>query len=340
MISEAIARLVERESLSQGMARKCLDEIVGGKASAVQAAAFLTGLRLKGESDAEIYAFAEYLREHAVRVNAPDDAVDVCGTGGDASNSFNVSTAAAFVVAACGVPVVKHGNRSVSSKCGSADVLEALGANILLGARQAEAVLGRAGITFLFAPIFHPALKAVAPVRRELGFRTIFNLLGPLLNPGRVKRQLLGVCEPELTEKLARALLRLGSRKALVVHCGGLDELALHAPCRITELSGGKIRTYEISCSDFGLSPAPARELAGGSASENAVILQEVLAGKNGPHTDVVLFNSGAALYAAGKVTGIANGITLARKAIDSGAARSTLKKFVEATREHAAPKN
>ncbi len=339
MISQAIAKLVERNSLSQEATEECLQEVVDGKASAAQAAAFLTALRLKGESDAELFAIVSYLRENCVRVNAPD-AIDVCGTGGDGSNSFNVSTAAAFVVAACGVKVAKHGNKSVSSKCGSADVLEALGANILLGPRQAESVLKQTAVTFLYAPLYHPAMKAFAQVRRELGFRTVFNFVGPLVNPAFVKRQLVGVCDAGSSEQIGRVLLKLGLQKALVVNCGGMDELSLHAPCKITDASGNGIETYEVSCEQYGLSKAKASDLLGGDAAENARLINEIFEGREGPRRDTVAFNAGAALYVAGKTASIASGVGAAEKAIDSGKAAERLEKFIEAGKQHAASKN
>lgn len=309
-------------------------------ATPIQTAAFLTALRAKGETEDELFAFAAYLRERARAVAAPENAVDVCGTGGDGSNSFNVGTATAFVVSACGVPVAKHGNRSITSACGSADVLEALGARIALSPRHAESVLKETGITFLFAPQFHPALKTVGPVRKELGFRTIFNLLGPLLNPARVKRQLLGVYDPAYSEKIARVLQKLGSEHALVVHCGGMDELALHDKCTITELAGGTIKNYELSCTDFGLRPAPLVELRGGNSQENALILQNVLRGEDGAHRDAVLLNAGATLYVSGKAGSIASGITRAAEAIDSGSASDRLKSFIAETRKYVPPEN
>jgi anthranilate phosphoribosyltransferase len=286
---------------------------------------------MKGERPAELVGFARTMRQEAVRFETGGRTVfDTCGTGGDQAGTFNISSAAAIVVAACGVPVAKHGNRSVSSRCGSADVLEALGVAVSASPEVASRCLADTGIAFLFAPTFHPSMKHAAPTRRDLGVRTAFNLLGPLTNPARPTRQLVGVPRPELTELLARALLMLGSERAWVVHgADGLDELSLSGHTKVSECRDGAVQTFYVHPSDFGLPKAPVETLVGGDAERNAALVREVLDGVEGPLRNVVLLNAGAALFIAGHSASVREGIAAAARSIDSGAARSTLERLV-----------
>ncbi len=333
-IREAIDAIVsDGRALSEAEAADVMREIMSGEATPAQIGAFLVALRLKGETADEVTGMARVMREHALPVDAPEGVVDTCGTGGDASGTFNVSTAAAFVVAAAGAPVAKHGNRAMTSACGSADVLEALGAKIDLPPQHVARCIREVGIGFMFAPVFHPAMKNVAGPRREIGVRTVFNILGPLTNPAGAARQLLGVARPELAPLLAEVLGRLGSRRALVVHgCGGLDELSLCGPSMVHELREGKVREYGVWPEDFGFSEAANEALRGGSPEENAEALRAVLDGAAGPLRDVTLLNSAAALVAADVAADLNEGVRLAAEAIDSGAARDKLNAFVRLT--------
>jgi len=333
-IREAIDTLVTHSrSLSEAEAADVMRDIMSGEATPAQIGAFLVALRLKGETVDEITGMARVMREHALTVDAPEAVVDTCGTGGDASGTFNVSTAAAFVVAAAGAPVAKHGNRAMTSACGSADVLEALGAKIDLPPEHVARCIREVGIGFMFAPVFHPAMKNVAGPRREIGVRTVFNILGPLTNPAGAARQLLGVARPELAPLLAEVLGRLGARHALVVHgCGGLDELSLCGPSMVHELREGVLREYGVSPNEVGLAPAPNEALRGGSPEENADALRAVLDGTPGPLRDITLLNAAAALVAADLATDLKEGVGLAAQAIDSGAARDKLNAFIELT--------
>jgi anthranilate phosphoribosyltransferase len=333
-IREAIDLLVSHgRSLSEDEAAAVMREIMTGEATPAQVGAFLVALRLKGETADEIVGMARVMREHALAVPCVEAVVDTCGTGGDASGTFNVSTAAAFVVAAAGARVAKHGNRAMTSACGSADVLEALGAKIDLGPEQVARCLREVGFGFMFAQAFHPAMKHVAGPRREIGVRTVFNVLGPLTNPAGAAHQLLGVARPQLAPLLAEALGRLGARHALVVHGhGGLDELSLSGPSSVHELRDGRLREYAVSPEDVGLSPAPNEAVCGGGPEENAVALRGVLDGKAGPLRDITLLNAAAALVAADLAGDLKDGVARAARAIDSGAAREKLDAFVALT--------
>jgi anthranilate phosphoribosyltransferase len=320
-------------------------EVLTGKCSDAQIAALLVALHMKGETVEEIVGFAEAIRgaavpldlhsNHMVDVSGTgrDALVDTCGTGGDASGTFNISTATALVVAGAGVRVAKHGNRSVTSKCGSADVMEALGVNINLPPARLAVSLEEIGITFLFAPAVHSAMKYVQSARRELRLRTVFNLLGPLTNPAHASAQVVGVYSVALVEKLAEALSMLGLHRALVVHgLDGLDEITITGPTRIAELREGTVRTYEVTPEEFGMNRGTLDEISGGDAAANAYIIRDILAGKESPRTDVVLLNAAAALVAAGKVDQLADALPLASKSIDSGAASEKLQALVRFT--------
>lgn len=323
MMKEVIGKVVAGENLAVEEAAAAVRAVMEGKATPAQIGGFLTALRVKGETMEEIYGAALAMREKAVAIcREKRGLLDTCGTGGDGSNTFNISTTAAFVVAAAGVPVAKHGNRAVSSACGSADLLEALGIKVDLSPAQVEAAVEEVGIGFLFAPLFHQAMKHAAGPRRELGFRTVFNLLGPLTNPAGAEYQLTGVFRRELVSVLAGVLARLGVRRALVVHgAGGIDELSLAGENSLCEVVNGRIRSFTLHPEEVGLSHCPVERLRGGSAQENAAILRAVLSGEQGPRRDVVLLNAGAALYVAGRAGTIKDGVKLAARIIDSGAA-------------------
>ena len=331
MIKEAIRALVDGRSLSMEEASSVMEEIMEGKATPAQFGAFVTALRLKGETVDEITGLARTMRSKAIPVNTSTPVVDTCGTGGDGAGTFNISTAAAFVVAATGLKVAKHGNRAMSSHCGSADVLEALGVKIDLSAGQVEQCLEEVGIGFMFAPLFHPAMKYAAAPRREISIRTVFNILGPLTNPAGARSQVLGVADGSLLEKMATVLKGLDSRHALIVHGeDGLDEITVSGKSRIYELKNGAIKSYSVSPEDFGLSRAEAGSLKGGSANENADLLRHVLAGTDGPRRDAVLMNAAAALVAGDRVSTLKDGVTLAHQLIDSGQALNKLEQLIE----------
>jgi anthranilate phosphoribosyltransferase len=335
MFTELIERLRRHEDLTEAQASAAMGAIMRGEAAPAQIAGFLIGLAMKGERPAELVGLASTMREHAValpRTAAP--VFDTCGTGGDRSGTFNISTAAALVIASCGVRVAKHGNRSVSSLCGSADVLQALGVDVQMSPEGAARALAEAGIAFLFAPTFHPAMRHAAQARRDLGVRTAFNLLGPLTNPARPTRQIVGVARPELTELLARTLLALGAERAWVVHgADGLDELSTTGHTKVSEVRGGAVHTFYVHPADFGLAKAAAGALAGGDATVNAAIVTRVLGGEPGPARDVVLLNAGAALMVAGEAGSVREGIARAAEAIDAGHARRTLERLARASR-------
>jgi len=330
-----IDKLQRRVDLSVEEAAGAMETIMDGQAQPSQIAGFLVGLAMKGERPDELVGLATTMREHAMAlVREPGPVFDTCGTGGDRSGTFNISTASALVVAACGVRVAKHGNRSVSSLCGSADVLQALGVEVQMTPEQASRCLVEAGIAFLFAPTFHPAMRHAAQARKDLGVRTAFNLLGPLTNPARPTRQVVGVPRPELTELIARTLLRLGAERAWVVHgADGLDELSTTGHTKVSEARNGAVHTFYVHPADYGLPKATAGALAGGDAATNAAIIEGVLAGQPGPARDVVLLNAGAALLVAGVEDNVRTGIARAGQAIDSGAARSTLDRLALASR-------
>ena len=323
MIKEAIVAVVGGRSLTRAEAAAAMDELMSGDATGAQFGAFLTALRMKGETVEELTGFAEVMRAKVTPVETGLPVVDTCGTGGDGAGTFNVSTAAAFVVAAAGLPVAKHGNRAMSSQCGSADVLEALGVKIDLPAEGVAACVREVGIGFMFAPLFHPAMRHAVSPRREIGIRTVFNVLGPLTNPAGAKSQVLGVPDPALPAKMAQVLQNLGCRHALVVHGrDGLDEISPAGPTQVAEVVGESLRTYEIRPSDFGLAETPASSVRGGDAATNAQIIRRVFAGERGPARDFVILNAGAALVAGGAAKDLAEGIKLAGDLIDRGAAQ------------------
>jgi anthranilate phosphoribosyltransferase len=324
--SVLLQRLAAGEKLSQETATRAFTALMSGEVSPVRMAAFLTALAVREATPEEITGGARAMRHAMRKIDAPENAIDLCGTGGDGHGTLNVSTAAAFVVAACGVPVAKHGNRNMSSRTGAADVLEALGVRIDLEPPAAEHCLREAGICFLFAQTYHPAMKHVGPVRRELGFRTVFNLLGPLSNPAGVRRQLLGVFAKEWLLPVANVLARLGAEKAWIVHgSDGLDEMTTTGASHIAVLDHGKISTLTISPQDVGLEHASLASLKGGIPEDNADAIRKLLGGARGPFRDIVLLNSAAALIVADKVSDLKDGIARAAKAIDSGAAANGL---------------
>jgi anthranilate phosphoribosyltransferase len=333
---EALQRTIEHREIFHDEMIDLMRQIMRGEVSPPMVAALITGLRVKKETVGEITAAATVMRELASRVETPayEHFVDIVGTGGDGANSFNISTASMFVVAAAGARVAKHGNRGVSSKSGSADVLEALGVAIDLGAADVARCLEETGIGFMFAPNHHPAMKSVAPVRRELGVRTLFNILGPLTNPAGAPNILMGVFHPDLVGIQARVLQRLGARRALIVWGqDGIDEISLGAPTTVAELAGGVIREYEIDPGAMGFTRVPTRELAVADAMESRARVLEALENREGPARDVVALNAGAALYVAGVAGSVGEGIALARKALASGAARAKLDAFADMTR-------
>ncbi len=333
-IKEAIAVLINKKSLSETEMAQCMDEIMGGTATDAQIGSFLTALRLKGESIDEITGAAKVMRERSIKISAPVGAIDTCGTGGDSSGTFNISTASAIVVAACGVPVAKHGNRSVTSKAGSADVLEALGVKIDLRPEQVERCLYETGFGFLFAPNFHPAMRHAAQARREIGIRTIFNILGPVTNPAGTKRQIIGIFSPNLTEPIARVLKNLRSERALVVHgLEGLDELSLLDKTQVSELRDGIISTYCIEPSVAGLNKSPIEAVLGGDRDTNAEIIMSVLEGAKGAPRDIVLYNAAAALMVADRASDLREGVRIAEEAIDSKKALEKLQEIIRFTK-------
>ena len=349
MILDALHRIANHhESLSREDARAVMSEVLRGDCSDAQIAALLVALHMKGESVEEIVGFAEAIRAAAsplplqkesglyVSGTGRDALVDTCGTGGDTSGTFNISTATALVVAGAGVRVAKHGNRSVTSKCGSADVMEALEVNISLPPAHVAACLAEIGIAFLFAPMMHTAMKFVQPARRELRLRTVFNLLGPLTNPAQASAQVVGVYSLDLVERLAEALSMLGLHRALVVHgLDGLDEITISGPTRVAEVREGSVRTYEVSPEDFAMQRAAIDNILGGDAAANAHIIREILHGKKSAKRDVVLLNAAAALVAAGKTDHMADALPLAAKSIDSGAAAGKLEALARFTSTH-----
>ncbi len=331
-IKEAIKRVVGGGSLSEAEMVSVMEAVMTGAAEPAAIAAFVTALAMRGETVEEITGAARVMREHATHVSAPEGpVVDTCGTGGDSAGTFNISTASAFVAAASGLVVAKHGGRAVTSKCGSADVLKALGVNIDAGPERIEECLREVGIGFLFAPLLHGAMKHAAPVRAAIGIRTIFNILGPLTNPAGARRQVLGVYGAHLTELLAKVLRNLGSERAFVVHGeDGLDELTLTERTRVTELNDGEIRTYYLLPEDVGLTRCGAADLVGGDAYENAGIILDIFRGERGPRRDVVVLNSAAAITAGGRSATIRDACALAEEVIDSGAALEKLNRLVE----------
>jgi anthranilate phosphoribosyltransferase len=326
---------MDGQSLSRVAAAALMNRVFSGEATPAQVAAVLTALKLKGETPEEVAGFADAMRAHAVAFPTVGEGIDTCGTGGDRAGTFNLSTTVSFVAAGAGLKVAKHGGRSASSKTGGADVLEALGVDIEMSPETAARCLERVGMTFLFAQRYHPAMRHVAPVRRELGIPTVFNVLGPLCNPSKPLRQVLGVYRPELVELVSQALQELGATHAMVVHgLSGLDELTLDGPTLIAELKDGKIRRFEVHPSDVGLSQAPVSALAGGDAAENARILMDVLSGsEKGPKRDAVLLNAAAVLQVGGLAANLREGVELARESIDSGRALAKVDHLVKESR-------
>jgi anthranilate phosphoribosyltransferase len=346
-IVDAIRRVVEGQHLSRSEAESVMSDIMTGKATDAQIAAFLTALRMKCETVDELIGFAKVIREKASPVR-PRSAVaasfsgtdremlvDTCGTGGDATGTFNISTATAFVVAGAGIRVAKHGNRSVSSMCGSADVVEALGIRIDLPADAVARCIDEVGIGFLYAPLLHDAMRYVVLARREMKIRTVFNILGPICNPARATAQVLGVYNEDLTEIMAQVLCELGSEKAFVVHgSDGLDEITISGESKISEVRNGEVRTYYVTPEDFGIQRAPISAIQGGDARHNALIIRDILSDQGGTRRDVVLLNAAAGLVVGGKANGLHEGIELARDSIKSGNALSCLNRLIELTQK------
>ncbi len=331
MIKEAIITITSHKDLPGELAEKIMDEIMSGKVSQVQTSAYLTALAMKGETIDEIVASARSMRKHATKLLNDLDVLEIVGTGGDKSNSFNISTTSAIVLASLGVPVAKHGNRAASSKCGSADVLEALGVKIDLTPEKSLAVLDEIGICFLFAPLYHSAMKHVAPVRRELGTRTIFNILGPLSNPMGAAMQLMGVYDESLVEPLAEVLTRLGVKRGMVVYgTDGLDEISVSAPTKVCEIRDGWFKSYEINPVELGFKLHDKSELLGGSAEENAKITLDILNGAKGAKRDAVVLNSAAALYIAHDNLTLPDAIKQVESIIDSKKPIEKLNEFIE----------
>jgi len=334
MIKEAIVKIVNKGDLTYDEAYAVMNEIMNGDTSATQNAAFLAALSTKSaraETTDEIAGCAAAMREHATPVKTDFDLFEIVGTGGDNAHSFNISTTSALVAAAGGVKVGKHGNRAASSKCGTADCLEALGVNIDQSPEKCVELLNEVGMCFFFAQKYHTSMKYVGAIRKELGFRTVFNILGPLTNPGSPKLQLLGVYDEYLVEPLAQVLINLGVRRGMVVYgLDKLDEISLSSPTKICEIKDGWYKTYVIKPEDFGFTTCGKDELKGGTPEENAVITREILNGAKGPKRDAVLLNAGASLYIGGKADSFADGVKLAAEIIDSGKATKTLEKLIE----------
>ena len=327
MIQESISQLIGGQDLGRDKARAVMNQIMSGEATDAQIGAFLVALRCKGETVEEISGCAEVMRDKATRISTTQEkVVDTCGTGGDGSSSFNISTAVAFVVAGAGLCVAKHGNRAMSSRCGSADVLSALGVNIEASPAVVSACLEEAGIGFLFAPMLHGAMKHAIGPRKEIGTRTVFNILGPLTNPAGAERQLIGVFAPDLTATMAGVLRDLGSVRAFVVHgADGLDEVTITGPSQVSELNDGEVTTYEITPEQFGLKRGSAESLKGGDADDNAQTLLDILGGADGPRRDIVLLNAAAAITAGDGASDLAAGVERAQESLDSGNAKAAL---------------
>lgn len=328
--ARTITSLLAGEDLAEAQSAAAMTEIMDGAATPAQIAGFVVALRAKGETVDEVVGLVKTMRAFSQRIEVSGDLLDTCGTGGDRTGTFNVSTAAALVCAGAGVKVAKHGNRAASSRCGSADVLEALGVKIDLQPEEVAACIEEAGIGFCFAPVFHPAMRHAGVPRRELGIATIFNFLGPLTNPAGATRQALGVADPKMVDIMVETLGRLGSVRVIAFHgAGGLDELSTAGPSYVVELDGGEIRRWTFDPADLGLAPAPIESLAGGSADENARLIRSVLAGELGPKRDVVALNAAAGLMAAGRGADMAASLSLAQAAIDSGDAAEALDRLV-----------
>ena len=333
-MQESIAKATAHIHLTAGEAGSAMHQMMSGGATDAQIGAFLTAMNMKGETTTEIAACARVMRDHAscIRPQVAGTLVDTCGTGGDLCGTFNISTTAAFVAAGAGVPVVKHGNRSVSSRCGSADLLEHLGISLAIPLEEACRIIEEAGIGFLYAPLHHTSMKAVAGPRREIGTRSLFNILGPLANPAGAEAQLIGVYRPDLTGTIAEALSMLGTERAMVVHGDGLDEMTTAGVTQVAELSGGRVEHYEIDSSDFGLLTADSAAFWGGDTEKNAAIFRAVLGGAEGPARDIAILNAGAAIYLGGEAASLAEGISRAEMSIDSGRAEEKLTRLLEMT--------
>jgi anthranilate phosphoribosyltransferase len=338
-LAEAIEQLLGGGTLSREQARAVMDQIMAGEATPVQIAGVLIALRARGETVEEMAGFVDSMRAHATPLQVPEGTIDTCGTGGDRAGTFNISTAAALVAAGAGIPVAKHGNRAASSRCGSADVLEALGVDITLGPEGVRRCIDAAGAGFCFAPTFHPAMRHAGPARRELGVRTVFNVLGPLANPGRVQRQALGVGARGLAPLMVQVLKELGHRRALVFYGeDGLDELTTTGPSRVFELKDGAVTEYELEPQDLGLQKTKPEDLRGGTPPENARLLRAILEGERGPRHEVVLLNAAAAVLAAGRADDWRQALTIASDSLDSGKAKQRLDRLVEVSRTHPSP--
>ncbi len=331
MIKEAILSLSKKQNLTPEITEQVMDEIMNNEATDAQKASFLTALAMKGETIDEITAAARVMRKHCEKFLNDQDVLEIVGTGGDGSNTFNISTAASIVTSAAGVPVAKHGNRAASSKCGTADCLEALGVKIDISPEKSKKLLNDINICFLFAQKYHSAMRFVGGVRREMGIRTMFNVLGPLANPAGASMQLLGVYSADLVEPLAHVLSNLGVKSAMVVYGeDSIDEISMSAPTKVCEFKDGNFKTYEITPEQFGFERCQKSELIGGTPQENAQILRDILDGKEGAKRNAVLLNAGAAIYVSGKADGIDSGIKIAKDMIDSGKAKAQLERFIE----------
>lgn len=330
MIQEAVYKLINREDLSLDLAKNVMDEIMSGNATNAQIAAFITAMRMKGESIDEITACAMIMRKHGTKLNHEGDVLEIVGTGGDEANTFNISTVSSIVIAAAGIPVAKHGNRSVSSKCGSADVLEALGVKIDIPVEKSERILKEAGICFMFAPLYHSSMKYAAPVRKELGVRTIFNILGPLSSPASANLQLLGVYDENLVEPMARVLQNLGIKRAMVVHGhDGLDEISLTTSSTVCEVNQGNINSFFFDPRQLGFENCQKEALVGGDSMVNAEIARNILMGEKGPKRDIVLLNTAVCLYMTYNNITLRECVKMAAAIIDSGKAIKKLEQFV-----------
>lgn len=335
MIKEAIFALSNKENLSYDMAKKVMDEIMGGETNEIQMSAYLMALAMKGETIDEITGSAEGMRAHCIKLLHDMDVLEIVGTGGDRSNSFNISTTSSIVISAGGVPVAKHGNRAASSKCGAADVLEALGVNITIAPERSAEILNKINFCFLFAQNYHIAMKYVARVRKALGIRTVFNILGPLTNPAGANMQVMGVYDEALVEPLAKVLSNLGVKSAMVVFGQDvLDEISMSAPTTVCEVRDGQCKMYCIEPEQFGFGKCSKEELAGGTPEENAAITRAILDGEKGVKRNAVAMNAGAGLYVAGKAATLESGVRMAEQLIDSGAAKARLEEFVRLSNE------
>jgi anthranilate phosphoribosyltransferase len=336
MIKQAIKKLVDREDLNRGEARQLMASIMEGQATDAQIAAILVALRMKGETIEEITGFAQTMREKVSRVDSRSlSLLDTCGTGGAKVKTFNISTTSAIIAASGGVNVAKHGNRAMTSKCGTADVLEELGVNIQMSEEQAEECLQKTGFCFMLAPLYHKAMKYAVGPRKEVGVRTVFNIIGPLTNPAGADHRLLGIFDLELTEVVAQALCELGAKRAMVVAgYDGLDEISISGPTKVTELKNGDVFTYDLTPEQLGVNSASLTEVGGGDAEFNANIIRNVLDGQKGAARDIVLINAGASLYVSGKADTLAEGVQQAAHLIDSGAAKAKLEQLIQVTGE------